>query len=190
MLDGKAVILNVRNRYEQAIGMFNGAFLPPIRPFSDFPKFVRENKHLFQDRRALMYCTGGICCERASALVKEMGVTSSVAKLRGGVYRFLSTYPDGVRAWGGKNLLFDARMAVPIVEFLVAEMLSPLPDEQQLSLTLLFRYPEVRPSKPHAAEQRPPLQHQKTMQRMLRHRIQLAANFLLEFYLIFSSERT
>ena len=113
VLDGKAVILDVRNRYEHAIGRFNGAVLPPIRQFSDFPKFVRENKHLFQDRRVLMYCTGGIRCETASALVKEMGVTSSVAQLQGGIDRFLSTYPDGGRAWSGKNLVFDARMAVP-----------------------------------------------------------------------------
>lgn len=106
------VVLDVRNNYEHAIGRFKGAVLLPIRQFSDFPKFVKNNRKLFQNKRVLMYCTGGIRCERASAYLLNAEVASSVAQLRGGIDRFLKTYPDGGGIFQGKNLVFDTRMAV------------------------------------------------------------------------------
>lgn len=112
VLEGNVVVLDVRNQYEHAIGRFRGAVLPPIRQFSDFPQYLQQNKELFQDRRVLMYCTGGIRCERASAYMKEAGFASSVAQLKGGIDRFLNTYPSGGDAFEGKNLVFDTRMAV------------------------------------------------------------------------------
>lgn len=106
------VVLDVRNRYEHAIGRFKGAVLPPIRQFSDFPGFVKDNMDMFRDKRVLMYCTGGIRCERASAFLKHVGIASSVAQLRGGIDRFLKRYPCGGGVFQGKNLVFDTRMAL------------------------------------------------------------------------------
>ena len=113
ILKGKVVVLDVRNQYEHAIGRFRGAVLPPIRQFSDFPRYIRENKELFRDRRVLMYCTGGIRCERASAYMEKVGVASSIAQLKGGIDRFLNMYPSGGDLFEGKNLVFDTRMALP-----------------------------------------------------------------------------
>lgn len=106
------LVLDVRNNYEHAIGRFQNAIRPPIRQFSDFPKFVDDNQHLFMNKRVLMYCTGGVRCERASAYLLSTGVASSVAQLRGGIDRFLKQYPDGGGVFQGKNLVFDTRMAV------------------------------------------------------------------------------
>lgn len=106
------VLLDVRNEYEHAIGRFKGALLPPIRQFSDFPKYVRDNGDLFADKRVLMYCTGGVRCETASAYMKNVGGAKSVMQLRGGIDRFIKAYPDGGGLFEGKNLVFDKRMAV------------------------------------------------------------------------------
>lgn len=106
------VILDVRNQYEHAIGRFKDAVLSPIRQFSEFPNFIRQNASTFQNKRVLMYCTGGIRCERASAFLQREGIGSSVAQLRGGIDRFLVTYPCGGGAFQGKNLVFDTRMAL------------------------------------------------------------------------------
>lgn len=106
------VVLDVRNQYEHAIGRFQGAVLPPIRQFSDFPKYVRGHQEIFKDRRVLMYCTGGIRCERASALLRNMNLAESVGQLRGGIDRFLKQYPCGGNVFRGKNLVFDTRLAL------------------------------------------------------------------------------
>lgn len=106
------VVLDVRNHYEHAIGRFKGAILPPIRQFSDFPGYVKENVDTFRDKRVLMYCTGGIRCERASAFLGQFGVAKSIAQLRGGIDRFLKQYPCGGDAFQGKNLVFDTRLAL------------------------------------------------------------------------------
>ncbi|CDF37910.1 unnamed protein product [Chondrus crispus] len=106
------VVLDVRNQYEHAIGRFKGAVLPSIRQFSDLPKYIRENKERFRDRRVLMYCTGGIRCERASALLRNMDIVKSIGQLHGGIDRFLKQYPCGGDAFQGKNLVFDTRLAL------------------------------------------------------------------------------
>ncbi|PXF43339.1 Thiosulfate sulfurtransferase/rhodanese-like domain-containing protein 2 [Gracilariopsis chorda] len=108
------IVLDVRNQYESAIGRFKGAILPPIRQFSDFPQYVRTNEELFRGRRVLMYCTGGIRCERASAFLASKGIAKSIVQLRGGIDRFLNRFPDGGNVFEGKNLVFDTRMVQPI----------------------------------------------------------------------------
>jgi len=108
----RLVVLDVRNQYEHAIGKFDNALLPPIRQFSDFPSYLEENQERFVGKRVLMYCTGGVRCERASALLKQVGNPSSIAQLQGGIVRFLEKYPCGGGIFKGKNLVFDTRMAV------------------------------------------------------------------------------
>jgi predicted sulfurtransferase len=124
MKDKDAVIIDVRNRYESAIGHFqpppNGATLldPLMRNSSDFPKWLNapETKLKLQNKKVLMYCTGGIRCERATALLNQMTqveptfqTKGDVVMVRGGIERYLKTYPQG-GFWKGKNYLFDRRM--------------------------------------------------------------------------------
>eukprot|EP00613_Pedinella_sp_CCMP2098_P072224 CAMPEP_0171907228 /NCGR_PEP_ID=MMETSP0993-20121228/6840_1 /TAXON_ID=483369 /ORGANISM="non described non described, Strain CCMP2098" /LENGTH=447 /DNA_ID=CAMNT_0012539415 /DNA_START=52 /DNA_END=1392 /DNA_ORIENTATION=- len=120
----ETVIVDVRNTYESAIGHFapppGGAKLidPKMRNSHDFPGWLNkpEVQQELNGKRVMMYCTGGIRCERASALLGEVAAATpgfkpaGVFELRGGIERYLKTYPKG-GAWAGKNYLFDRRMA-------------------------------------------------------------------------------
>jgi predicted sulfurtransferase len=123
MAKPNTVIIDVRNAYESAIGHFapppGGAELidPKMRNSSDFPKWLNapETKAKLQGKEVLMYCTGGIRCERATALLNQLTEatagfeTKGVSMVRGGIERYLKTFPEG-GFWKGKNYLFDRRM--------------------------------------------------------------------------------
>ena len=102
------VILDARNDYEWRIGAFEGAIKPDIEHFRQFPKFVDDNLEQFKDKQVLMYCTGGIRCERASTYLKEKGVAKNVYQILGGIHRYAEQYPDGF--FRGKNYVFDDRI--------------------------------------------------------------------------------
>ncbi|ETV96875.1 hypothetical protein H310_10153 [Aphanomyces invadans] len=104
-------IIDVRNNYEYNIGHFHSALNPSTRRFGQFPHWVRDNlDDLSTKNRILMYCTGGIRCEKASAYLKHLGL-SNVYQLKGGIHRYLEAFPDG-GAFLGKNFVFDHRVAV------------------------------------------------------------------------------
>lgn len=105
------VILDARNNFEWEIGKFKNAILPDIDYFRDFPKWVKEHKAELQDKKVLMYCTGGIRCERASALLKEEGL-EDVYQLYGGIVNYGKEIPDGL--WEGSCFVFDERTAVQV----------------------------------------------------------------------------
>jgi predicted sulfurtransferase len=125
MKDKDAVIIDVRNAYESAIGHFQpppgGATLidPKMRNSHEFPKWLNapETKKALHGKKVLMYCTGGIRCERASALMDVLTKTSEGSfetagppvMVRGGIERYMKTFPEG-GFWKGKNYLFDRRL--------------------------------------------------------------------------------
>lgn len=104
------VLLDARNSYETAIGRFDGAIVPNTRQFAQFGSFIRENRDLFKGKRVLMYCTGGVRCERGSALVSLETKAESIAQLKGGIDAFLKQFPDGGDVFKGRNLVFDRRI--------------------------------------------------------------------------------
>lgn len=104
------VILDGRNNYESAIGAFEGAIKPDIEHFRDFPRYIDEHLELFRDKTVVMYCTGGVRCERASAYLQEKGVTREVLQIAGGIHRYVEQYPNGF--FRGKNYVFDKRIAL------------------------------------------------------------------------------
>lgn len=106
------VILDGRNYYEARVGKFSGAITPEIEHFRDFPNYIDENLEQFKDKQVLMYCTGGIRCERASAYLKKKGVSQEVYQILGGIHRYVEQYPDG--HFRGKNYVFDARVTVKV----------------------------------------------------------------------------
>ena len=123
MTDKDTVIIDVRNAYESAIGSFRppegGAELidPKMRNSIEFPKWLNDpaTQEKLNGKKVLMYCTGGIRCERATALLNQMSTVNSnlrpkgVYHMRGGIDRYVKTFPDG-GFWKGKNYLFDRRM--------------------------------------------------------------------------------
>ena len=86
-----------------------------MRKSTDFPSWLRndDTKRKLAGKEVLMYCTGGVRCERASALLKqELGnEVEGVFQLQGGIEKYMQAYPDG-GYWTGKNFVFDKREAV------------------------------------------------------------------------------
>ena len=106
------VVLDGRNYYEARVGHFEGAIKPEIQYFRQFPEYIDQNLELFKDKQVLMYCTGGIRCERASAYLKLKGVAKEVFQIKGGIHRYVEKFPDGF--FRGKNYVFDDRIEVGI----------------------------------------------------------------------------
>ena len=108
------VILDARNDYESRIGAFTNAIKPEIQHFREFPAYVDEHLENFKDKEVLMYCTGGIRCERASAYLKSKNIAKQVYQIQGGIHRYVEQFPDGF--FRGKNYVFDGRVAVKVTD--------------------------------------------------------------------------
>lgn len=106
--DPNVVIFDARNNYESAIGKFRGAITPNIGLFKELPAALREYEDL-KDKTVVTYCTGGIRCEKASALLKQAGF-KDVYQLDGGIIKYAQAYPKG--AFEGECFVFDERMSV------------------------------------------------------------------------------
>jgi len=106
------LIFDARNDYEWHIGKFNNAVTPAIQNFRELPKYIDENLDKFKDKQVLMYCTGGIRCERASAYLNVKNVAKKIYQMDGGIVRYAEKYPDGF--FRGKYYVFDARIALKI----------------------------------------------------------------------------
>ncbi len=106
----EVIILDARNNYESRVGKFKNAVDLNIGKFRDFPKAV-ENLKDKKDKKIVMYCTGGIRCEKASAYLVEQGF-GKVYQLNGGILTFGKEFPDTI--WEGKCFVFDKRLASSI----------------------------------------------------------------------------
>jgi len=106
----KFTLLDVRNDYEAEIGRFKGAIIPPYKFFYDFPKWADE-LDLDPEEPVLMYCTGGIRCEKFSGLLKRRG-HKEVYQLDGGILRYAADV--GGDHYEGEVFVFDDRMSVDI----------------------------------------------------------------------------
>lgn len=99
-------VVDMRNNYEYEVGRFEGAIQPNTAKFYELPKKVKNLK-IDPQKKVLTYCTGGIRCEKATALLAEEGY-KDVYQLEGGIVKYLEKYPDG--HFKGKNFVFDDRM--------------------------------------------------------------------------------
>ncbi len=103
------VLLDTRNQYEVDVGTFHGAETMNLDTFREFgPKAVELAKSL-GDRPVVSFCTGGIRCEKASALLEDLGV-KDVYQLDGGILRYFEE--NGNAHYEGDCFVFDWRMAV------------------------------------------------------------------------------
>lgn len=108
------VLLDMRNTYESAIGKFEQAIPVATENFRDLPK-VMDQFADYKDKKVLMYCTGGIRCEKASAYFKREGF-KDVYQLHGGIINYAAKIPKEERLFKGKCFVFDDRLAVPITD--------------------------------------------------------------------------
>ncbi len=126
------VVLDGRNNYEAAVGKFEGAIAPDIRYFRQFPEYINQNLDQFKDKTVLMYCTGGIRCERASAYLNQKNVAKKIYQVEGGIHRYVEQYPDGF--FRGKNYVFDQRITVKVNDDVISTCLNcPTPSDDYVN---------------------------------------------------------
>lgn len=111
----ETILIDTRNDYEVALGSFAGAIDPQTRTFRDFPTWLEANRKRLSARgpaaKIAMFCTGGIRCEKATALLKAEGV-EEVYHLKGGVLAYLETVAPDASRWQGECFVFDERVTV------------------------------------------------------------------------------
>src|SRR3989338_1622775 len=90
--DNSVVFFDVRNEVEAKVGRFENAVTPKIEFFRELPSVVDQYEEL-KDKKVILYCTGGIRCEKASALFKKKGF-KNVYQIEGGIYNYCNQYPD------------------------------------------------------------------------------------------------
>jgi UPF0176 protein len=121
--DKNTICVDMRNHYESEIGHFDSAITPDVDTFRDsLPIIEEELADHKEDKKLLMYCTGGIRCEKASAYFKHKGF-KNVYQLEGGIIE----YARQVKAqelenkFIGKNFVFDERRGERISEDVIAQ---------------------------------------------------------------------
>ncbi|WP_419803454.1 rhodanese-related sulfurtransferase [Mucilaginibacter sp.] len=104
------VVLDVRSNYEHNLGKFKNAVTFDIENFRDFPEMINKLAS-FKDKKILTYCTGGIKCEKASALLLHEGF-ENVYQLHGGIIKYGKE--AGGKDFDGKCYVFDNRLSVDV----------------------------------------------------------------------------
>lgn len=110
MHDEDVIVLDVRSNYEHNLGKFKNAVTLDIDNFRDFPEQI-EALAQYKDKKVLTYCTGGIKCEKASALLLHHGF-NDVYQLHGGIIKYGKE--AGGKDFEGKCYVFDNRIAVDV----------------------------------------------------------------------------
>ncbi len=119
--DPSTVIVDMRNHYESEIGHFKEAICPDVDTFRDSLPVVEQLLEDKKDKNIVMYCTGGIRCEKASAWLKHRGF-QNVFQLNGGIIE----YARQVKTQGlenkfiGKNFVFDERLGERISDDVIS----------------------------------------------------------------------
>ena len=103
------LVLDTRNEYETRVGKFENAIDLNLDTFRDFPEAVESLPEEYKDKQIVMYCTGGIRCEKASAVMMKAGL-ADVKQLEGGVLDYFKE--TGGAYWEGDCFVFDERVAL------------------------------------------------------------------------------
>jgi UPF0176 protein len=109
--DPNVLVIDTRNHYEVEVGTFPGSVDPKTDNFRQFNDFATELAETDRDKPLAMFCTGGIRCEKATALMLELGF-DEVYHLQGGILNYLSEVSDEENHWDGECFVFDKRVAV------------------------------------------------------------------------------
>jgi UPF0176 protein len=103
------VLLDTRNEYEVRLGTFKNAIDLNLDSFRDFPKEIEKLRQKLKGKEVVMFCTGGIRCEKASALMLENGF-ENIKQIDGGVINYFKE--TGGKHWNGDCFVFDDRVAL------------------------------------------------------------------------------
>lgn len=118
----ETILIDFRNHYEHEVGHFKGAILPDVDTFRDSLPHIEETYLKGnEDKNIVMYCTGGIRCEKASAYFKHRGF-ESVHQLEGGIIKYANDCKENglENKFIGKNFVFDERRGERISDDIVS----------------------------------------------------------------------
>ena len=121
--DPNTVLVDMRNHYESEIGHFKGAVTPDVDTFRDSLDIIEDDlKEHKEDKKLVMYCTGGIRCEKASAYFKHKGF-KNVYQLEGGIIEYTRQVNEQEleNKFMGKNFVFDNRKAEKINDDIISK---------------------------------------------------------------------
>lgn len=120
--DPETLVVDMRNNYESEIGHFEGALCPDVETFREELPWVRKKLQGKEKKKILLYCTGGIRCEKASAYLRHHGF-EDVNQLHGGIIAYAhQVQKKGLRPrFRGKNFVFDERLAEQITDDVLSE---------------------------------------------------------------------
>ncbi|SEH50359.1 oxygen-dependent tRNA uridine(34) hydroxylase TrhO [Epilithonimonas hominis] len=123
LADPNTIVVDFRNHYESEVGHFEGAITPDVENFRESLPIVNEQLQDFkEDKNLLMYCTGGIRCEKASAYFKHQGF-KNVYQLEGGIIEYTRQIKEkNIKSkFIGKNFVFDHRLGERITDDIIAQ---------------------------------------------------------------------
>ena len=103
------VLLDTRNTYETRLGSFHNSTELGIKTFRAFPEAVSNMDDSFKDKQIVMFCTGGVRCEKASVIMRDAGFTN-IRQLEGGILGYFQEV--GGDHWDGECFVFDKRVAL------------------------------------------------------------------------------
>ena len=107
--DDDLVLLDTRNTYETRLGTFQNAIELDLDTFRSFPEAVDKLGDEYKDKEIVMFCTGGVRCEKASVIMKDAGFTN-IKQLEGGILGYFEQV--GGDYWDGECFVFDKRVAL------------------------------------------------------------------------------
>jgi UPF0176 protein len=111
LADPDTLVVDTRNHYEVEVGTFPNSIDPATDSFRQFQDFAEKLAETDRDRPLAMFCTGGIRCEKAAALMQELGF-ENIYQLRGGILNYLENVYASENQWQGECFVFDKRVAV------------------------------------------------------------------------------
>lgn len=120
--DPNTILVDMRNHYESEVGKFKGAITPDVETFREELPIVEHMLQNEKSKNLVLYCTGGIRCEKASAYFKHKGF-ENVYQLEGGIIEYARQVKDqGIEnKFIGKNFVFDERLGERITEDVIAK---------------------------------------------------------------------
>ena len=121
--DPNTIVVDFRNHYESEIGHFKGAITPDVETFRESLPIINEQlQNHKEDKNLVMYCTGGIRCEKASAYFKHQGF-KNVYQLEGGIINYAKQIKEEnlESKFIGKNFVFDHRLGERITDDIVSQ---------------------------------------------------------------------
>ena len=120
--DPNTLLIDMRNHYESEIGHFKGAILPDVDSFREsLPIIEKKFQKVKKSKNILMYCTGGIRCEKASSFLKHKGY-KNVFQLEGGIIEYARQVDKEKieNKFLGKNFVFDNRRSEKISDQIIS----------------------------------------------------------------------